>query len=121
VALRPGNSPGDTVVWVPEARAAWTGNLLSHRRTVPMLLEAVTRARRLGLSGLATMETVPLRRGHGFPRWHPAARMNWLVQDLHRLNVLATYHHLERKPPQPERSGKPPALIGRASGRPMRA
>lgn len=35
----PGNSPGDTVVWVPEARAAWTGNLLSHRRTTPMLLE----------------------------------------------------------------------------------
>jgi cyclase len=35
----PGNSPGDTVVWVPEAWAAWTGNLLSYRRTVPMLLE----------------------------------------------------------------------------------
>jgi cyclase len=36
---RTGNSPGDTVVWVPEARAAWTGNLLGHRRVAPMLLE----------------------------------------------------------------------------------
>jgi cyclase len=62
------------------------------------LLEAVTRARRLGLSALATVETVPLPRGHGFPPWHPAARVNWLVQDLHRLNVLATYRHLERQP-----------------------
>jgi glyoxylase-like metal-dependent hydrolase (beta-lactamase superfamily II) len=35
----PGNSPGETVVWVAEARAAWTGNLLGHRRVVPMLLE----------------------------------------------------------------------------------
>jgi cyclase len=43
----PGNSPGDTVVldlgaqlqWVPEARPAWTGNLLGHRRVAPMLLE----------------------------------------------------------------------------------
>jgi cyclase len=141
----PGNSPGDTVVWVPEARAAWTGNLLGHRRVTPMLLEGgpapyidtlarfkstlevktvvpghgpladaraldawmaylrellegVTGARRLGLSALATVETVPLPRGHGFPRWHPAARVNWLVQDLHRLNVLATYRDLERQP-----------------------
>jgi len=36
----PGNSPGDTVVWVPEARAAWTGNMLGHRRVAPMLLKA---------------------------------------------------------------------------------
>ena len=54
------------------------------------LLEAVTLARRLGLSALATVATVSLPRGHGFPPWHPAARMNWLVHDLHWLNVLAT-------------------------------
>jgi hypothetical protein len=35
----PGNSPGDTVVRVPEARAAWTGNLLSNQRALTMLLE----------------------------------------------------------------------------------
>ncbi|HEV8651619.1 MAG TPA: hypothetical protein VG276_20055 [Actinomycetes bacterium] len=62
------------------------------------LLEAVTHARWLGLSALATVQTVPLPPGHGFPRWHPAARINWLVHDLHRLNVLATYRDLERHP-----------------------
>ena len=140
----PGNSLGDTVVWVPEARAAWTGNLLGHRRVAPMLLEggparyidtlarfkstldvktivpghgpladgrsldawmaylrelleAVTHARQLGLSALATIETVPLPPGHGFPPWHPAARMNWLIRDLHRLNILATYRDLEHQ------------------------
>jgi glyoxylase-like metal-dependent hydrolase (beta-lactamase superfamily II) len=31
----PGNSPGDTVAWVPEARAACAGNLLGHRRVPP--------------------------------------------------------------------------------------
>ena len=31
--------PGNTVVWVAEARMAWTGNLLGHRRVAPMLLE----------------------------------------------------------------------------------
>lgn len=132
-------------MWVPEARAAWTGNLLGNRRTAPMLLEggpaayidtlarfkstldvktvvpghgpladaraldawmaylrelleAVTGAPRLGLSALATVESVTLPRGHGFPRWHPAARINWLVHDLHLLNVLATYRDLEREP-----------------------
>jgi hypothetical protein len=44
------------------------------------------------------VETVPLPHGHGFPRWHPAARLNRLVLDLHRLNVLATYRDLERQP-----------------------
>jgi hypothetical protein len=40
----------------------------------------------------------PATQGYGFPRWHPAARVNWLIQDLHRLNVLATYRDLERQP-----------------------
>lgn len=35
------------------------------------LLEAVTSARQLGLSALATVETVPLPRGHGFPGGTP--------------------------------------------------
>jgi hypothetical protein len=61
------------------------------------LLEAVTHARQLGLSALATIETVPLPPGHGFPPWHPAARMNWLIRDLHRLNILATYRDLEHQ------------------------
>jgi cyclase len=35
----PGNAPGDTIVYVPGARVAWTGNFLTHAGLVPMLLE----------------------------------------------------------------------------------
>ena len=35
----PGNTPGDTVVYVPEAKAAWTGNLVVGEGTIPLLLE----------------------------------------------------------------------------------
>jgi len=35
----PGNTPGDTVVYVPDERIAWTGNFVSNQRIIPMLLE----------------------------------------------------------------------------------
>ena len=35
----PGNTPGDTVVYVPEARVAWTGNLVVGEGTIPFLIE----------------------------------------------------------------------------------
>jgi cyclase len=35
----PGNGPGDTIAYVPEARAAWTGNFLCHAGIAPMLLQ----------------------------------------------------------------------------------
>jgi cyclase len=35
----PGNAPGDTVVYVPDARVAWTGNFLPRAGIAPMLLE----------------------------------------------------------------------------------
>lgn len=35
----PGNTPGDTVVYVPEARVAWTGNLVLGNGTIPFLIE----------------------------------------------------------------------------------
>ena len=36
----PGNTPGDTVVYVPEARVAWTGNLvLLGEESIPFLIE----------------------------------------------------------------------------------
>jgi cyclase len=140
----PGNSPGDTVVWVPEARAAWTGNLVSNQRALTMLLEIppgpyidtlarfkqtldvativpghgplahpqaldrlmaylrwllgeVRQAMDLGLSALATVETIRLPGQFRIPRWHPASsRLGPLVGDFHRLNVLATYRFLER-------------------------
>src|SRR5260370_735468 len=34
-----GNTPGDTVVFVPEARAAWTGNLIVGEGSIPFLIE----------------------------------------------------------------------------------
>lgn len=39
-----GNTPGDTVVYVPEARAAWTGNLILGEGTIPWAIEGDTRA-----------------------------------------------------------------------------
>jgi cyclase len=35
----PGNTPGDTIVYLPEERVAWTGNFVSNQRIIPMLLE----------------------------------------------------------------------------------
>lgn len=35
----PGNTPGDTVVYVPEAKVAWTGNLVVGEGTIPFLIE----------------------------------------------------------------------------------
>jgi len=35
----PGNAPGDTIVYVPEAKVAWTGNFLMASGLPPMLLE----------------------------------------------------------------------------------
>ena len=35
----PGNAPGDTVVYVPDAKVAWTGNFLMSAGIPPMLLE----------------------------------------------------------------------------------
>ena len=34
-----GNTPGDTVVYVPEAKVAWTGNLILGEDTIPFLIE----------------------------------------------------------------------------------
>src|SRR5207248_9043173 len=34
----PGNAPGDTVVYVPDAKVAWTGNFLMSAGIPPMLL-----------------------------------------------------------------------------------
>src|SRR5207249_2609615 len=34
-----GNTPSDTVVYVPEARVAWTGNLIGGEGTIPLLIE----------------------------------------------------------------------------------
>jgi cyclase len=35
----PGNTPGDTIVYVPEEKIAWTGNFVGNEHLLPMLLE----------------------------------------------------------------------------------
>ncbi len=35
----PGNTPGDTIVYIPEAKVAWTGNFVLGEGTIPFLIE----------------------------------------------------------------------------------
>jgi glyoxylase-like metal-dependent hydrolase (beta-lactamase superfamily II) len=63
----PGNGPGDTIVYLPDAKVAWTGNYLGHAGIAPMLLQggptpdlASLRRLRAALPELGTI--VP---GHG--------------------------------------------------------
>ncbi len=48
-----GNTPGDTVVYVPEARVAWTGNLVLGEGTIPWAIEGDTPAYRKTIARLA--------------------------------------------------------------------
>ncbi len=83
----PGNGPGDTVVYVPDARAAWTGNLLCHAGIAHMLLQggpepyiATLRRMKETLPELATI--VP---GHG-PMGDGHAAIDALIAYLERLH-----------------------------------
>ena len=63
-----GNTPGDTVIYVPEARVAWTGNLVVGEGTIPFLLEGKPRAYLQTIARFA--ETLAVERiipGHGAP------------------------------------------------------
>jgi cyclase len=88
----PGNGPGDTVVYVPDARVAWTGNLLAHAGIAHMLLQGgpepyigTLRRMKQTLPDLKTV--VP---GHG-PSGHGHAAIDTLIRYLERLHeeVLA--------------------------------
>uniref|UniRef100_UPI003F4914A3 MBL fold metallo-hydrolase n=1 Tax=Nonomuraea sp. CA-252377 TaxID=3240003 RepID=UPI003F4914A3 len=83
----PGNGPGDTVVYVPDTRTAWTGNFLCHTGVAPMLLQGgpqpyVDSLRRMRetLPNLKTI--VP---GHG-PMGEGRAAIDGLVAYLERLH-----------------------------------
>jgi cyclase len=82
----PGNGPGDTIVYLPDAHVAWTGNYLSHAGIAPMLLQggptpylASLRRMREALPELRTI--VP---GHG-PVGDGHAAIDWLVGYLEQL------------------------------------
>jgi cyclase len=90
----PGNSPGDTVVHVPEARAAWTGNLLSNERALTMLLEVPPGPYIDTLARFkSTLDVQTIIPGHG-PFASPRALdrlmayLRWLLEEVHRSRDL---------------------------------
>ena len=61
-----GNTPGDTVVYVPEARVAWTGNLIGGEGTIPLLIEGGAGAYLETVAKFThTLEVGTLVPGHG--------------------------------------------------------
>lgn len=116
----PGNGPGDTVVYVPDAWVAWTGNYLCHAGTAPMLLQggpepylASLRRMRSALPDLGTI--VP---GHG-PIGDGHQAIDWLIGYLERLRddvraLHASGHSMldtVRRCPSPFADGLEPDLL----------
>ncbi len=63
-----GNTPGDTVVYVPEARVAWTGNLVVGEGTIPFLIEGRAGEYLQTISRFArTLEVDTIIPGHAAP------------------------------------------------------
>ena len=64
----PGNTPADTVVYVPEARVAWTGNLVVGEGTIPFLIEGRAGEYLQTISRFArTLEVDTIIPGHAAP------------------------------------------------------
>lgn len=88
----PGNGPGDTVVYVPDTRTAWTGNFVCHAGTAHMLLqggpEPYAGSLRRMRAALPELETIVP--GHG-PMGDGLAAVDALLVYLERLHeeVLA--------------------------------
>src|SRR5438445_3508272 len=60
-----GNTPGDTVVYVPEARVAWTGNLIAGEGLILFLIEGAGGAYLESMSSFThTFDVVTLGLGH---------------------------------------------------------
>src|SRR3989449_20478 len=61
-----GNTPGDTVVFVPEARVAWTGNLIAGEGFIPFLIEGGAGAYLETMAKFThTLEVATIVPGHG--------------------------------------------------------
>ena len=64
----PGNTPGDTVVYVSEARVAWTGNLVLGNGSIPFLIEGGAGRYLQTISRFAsTLEVDTIIPGHAGP------------------------------------------------------
>jgi len=83
----PGNGPGDTIVYVPETRTAWTGNYLSHTGVAPMLLQGGPEPYLASLARMraALPELDTIVPGHG-PMGDGPAAIRWLTKSLTRLD-----------------------------------
>ncbi|MGD8375180.1 MAG: MBL fold metallo-hydrolase [Acidobacteriota bacterium] len=82
----PGNAPGDTIVYVPTARAAWTGNYLMAKGVPPMLLEGGTGPYIASLERMqATIDCETIIPGHGPTGEAQPAIQNFLayLRELH--------------------------------------
>jgi cyclase len=81
----PGNGPGDTLVHVPDAKVAWTGNFLGRAGIAPMLLIGDPVAYLASLRAMrGTLEVERLVPGHGFiADARPAT--DWMIGYLERL------------------------------------
>ena len=62
-----GNTPGDTVVYVPEVRVAWTGNLVLGAGSIPWAIEGHTAAYRKTIARLAASLDIETIVGGHFP------------------------------------------------------
>jgi cyclase len=82
------NTPGDTIVYEPETRVAWTGNMIGNERLIVMLLEPSAREYMDTLARVkAKLDICYIVPGHG-PIGHPVSfdrtiRYLWgLLQDV---------------------------------------
>lgn len=106
-----GNGSGDTIVYVPDAKVAWTGNFLGPAGVSPMLLagDPVSYVRTLralqatldvhraaGETADRVVDSVPLRNPIQLPPSPASDRFAALNESLHRLNVLSIYRWLDQ-------------------------
>ena len=113
-----GNTPGDTVVYVPGVKVAWTGNLIVGEGTIPPIFEGGARNYLTTVARFAeTLDVTTIIPGHGAPtngaifaRYlgylgelvgavRNAVRAGWTVEDtLARLSLAEKYLPPENSP-----------------------
>jgi cyclase len=83
------------------------------------LLQDVQRAYDLGLTSEAALTALQLKRKYRLPWWRPMARLNPLLEELHRMNVLTAYRLLEQETRRPASSDHqvPPTRLPEPSQR----
>jgi cyclase len=83
----PGNAPGDTIVYVPDAKVAWTGNFLPRAGIAPMLLEGGPAPYVETLRAMRrTLDVQTIVPGHG-PLGEGGPAIDWLVGYLRDLEA----------------------------------